>query len=270
MGEQLDLFSQLSEDQQREIIERWAVAEYRASHGIAARPESRFTGQFVRFQRQMWGWKKETLASFADVSLSTIERIERGDRVGDDCLDRVAVALGYKRGDFTEPRVPLAGDEAVAFLERCLKPFEGHRWIDVEPVCKQRQIAAFADCHLYLIDGGRLNINVSDELAALWEEIDFIAFVRDDTFVKRSKREARRIERRRLYNTVLGRIREIECLAHAIALGGTYEAETDHPLLPEAQVAVIGFFPKQTDPGAIKRRQLLAPKLIHLSQRSVA
>lgn len=101
MGEQLDLFSQLSEDQQREIIERWAVAEYRASHGIAARPESRFTGQFVRFQRQMWGWKKETLASFADVSLSTIERIERGDRVGDDCLDRVAVALGYKRGDFT-------------------------------------------------------------------------------------------------------------------------------------------------------------------------
>lgn len=39
-----------------------------------------------------------------------------------------------------------------------------------------------------------LNINVSDELAALWEEIDFIAFVRDDTFVKRSKREARRID----------------------------------------------------------------------------
>lgn len=69
---------------------------------------------------------------------------------------------------------------------------------------------------------------------------------------------------------VLSRIREIECLAHAIALGGTYQAETDHPLLPEAQVAVVGFFPKRTDPGALKRRQLLAPKLIQLSQRSAA
>jgi hypothetical protein len=63
MGQQLDLFSQLSEDQQRQIIERMAEAEYRAMHGIAARPEPDFVGEFVRFQRHMRGWKKETLAS---------------------------------------------------------------------------------------------------------------------------------------------------------------------------------------------------------------
>jgi DNA-binding XRE family transcriptional regulator len=137
MGEQLDLFSRLSQDQQRQIIEQLADAEYRALHGITVRPEPEFTAKSVRFQRHIWGWKKETLASFAGVSLSTIERIERGDRVSDDCLDRVAVALGYKRGDFTEPRVPLSCEEATAFLKRCLEPFEGTRWIDVEPVRKQ-------------------------------------------------------------------------------------------------------------------------------------
>jgi len=239
-------------------------------HGIAARPEPEFTGAFVRFQRRVRGWKKETLASFAGVSLSTVERIERGERVGDDCLDRVAVALGYKRGDFAEPRVSLAGDEAIAFFERCLKPFEGRRWVDVGPVRKQRQIVAFAECHVYLIDGDRLNVDVGDELAALWEEIDFVAFVRDDTLFKRSEREVRSIKRRPLYNVLLDRIREIERQANAMALGGTYEAKTDHPLLPEVRIAVIGFFPKTADPAAVKRRHLLVPERVHLSWPSAA
>jgi hypothetical protein len=118
---------------------------------------------------------------------------------------------------------------------------------------------------VYLIDGDRLNVDVRDEIAALWEEIDFIAFVRDNTLFKRSEREVRSIKRRSLYNVVLDRIREIERQANAIALGGTYEAKTDHPLLPEVRIAVIGFFPKMADPAALKRRHLLVPERVHLS-----
>jgi hypothetical protein len=205
----------------------------------------------------------------AGVSLSTIERVERNGRASDECLDRIAVALGYERGDFTKPRVPLAG-EAIAFMDQCLKPFAGKRWIDVEPVRRQRQIAAFADCHLYLIDGDRLDANIGDDLAALWEEIDFVAFVRGDTLFRLSQREARRVGRRPLYNIVLDRIHGIECEANAVALAGTYQAKTDHPLLPEAKAAVISFFPRVTDPAAIQRRQLLVPERIYLSRPSPA
>ncbi|MGH6945076.1 MAG: hypothetical protein ACREH6_12755 [Geminicoccaceae bacterium] len=69
---------------------------------------------------------------------------------------------------------------------------------------------------------------------------------------------------------ILGHIDHIERMADAVALGGVYEAETDHPYLPEARVAIIAFFPKKTDPAAIKRRQLLVPERVHLAQPRAA
>jgi transcriptional regulator with XRE-family HTH domain len=270
MSEQLDFLSQLTGDQQCELIRRATEAEYLAKHKIAVRPDPRFLGTFVQLQRSWLGWKKETLASLAGVSLSTVERIERGQRVSDRCLDRVAVALGYKQGDFSEPRVPIVGEEAISFLERCLEPFEGRRWVDVEPLRKQRQILEFGNCHLYLIDGEKLGVDMAEELAALREEIDFVAFVRDDTSINWSERERRRVRKRSLYKMILAHVQDIERAANAVALGGTYQAETDHPYLPKAKVALIGFFPTRTDPAAIKRRQLLAPERICLSRSSAA
>ena len=243
--------------------------EYRAVHRVATRPDPEDLAVFVRFQRQVLGWKTETLASFATVSLSTIERVERGDKVGSECLDRIAVALGYKQGDFTEARVPLASQDAALFLDQCLLPFKGKRWIDAAPIRKQAQIIAFGRCHGYLIDGGRLEAPIEEDIAGLREELDFVGFARDDTLNNRSERESRRLARRRLYTEVLAHIREIENQSHALALGGTYEASTSHPLLPRVRVAVIGFFPKTTDPGAIRRRQLLVPERVSLSTKDI-
>jgi len=53
---------------------------------------------------------------FARVSVSTVERIERGERVSDDALDRIAQAFGYEAGYFTAARLPLGADEAAASL----------------------------------------------------------------------------------------------------------------------------------------------------------
>jgi DNA-binding XRE family transcriptional regulator len=52
----------------------------------------------VRSWRQMRNWKRTTLADFARVSLSTVERIERAEKVSDENLDRVAQALGFQKG----------------------------------------------------------------------------------------------------------------------------------------------------------------------------
>jgi transcriptional regulator with XRE-family HTH domain len=264
MSEQPDLFSQLSDDRQREMIERLRDMEYCAARGIAMRSQAKDLAVFVRFQRHMRQWKVETLASFAGLSRSTIERIERGEPVADESLDQVAVALGYNRGDFTEPRVPLGGYEAIAQWEKWLRPFEGHRWIVVEPVRKQRQVAAFSECHTYLLDGGRLEVDLAEELGSLREWLNYVAIIRYNAFIERTERERRRVSRRDLYRDVLAQIHQIESDYHAVALGGTYEAETNHRLIPRVQIAVIGFFPMATDPSAIRRRQLLVPKRVEL------
>jgi hypothetical protein len=60
----------------------------------------------VRWNRGLRQWKATTLAEFARVSVSTVERVERGERVSGDALDRIAQAFGYDPGYFTAPRIP--------------------------------------------------------------------------------------------------------------------------------------------------------------------
>jgi hypothetical protein len=60
----------------------------------------------VRWNRGLRQWKTTTLADFARVSISTVERIERGEHVSDDALDRIAQAFGYEAGYFTATRLP--------------------------------------------------------------------------------------------------------------------------------------------------------------------
>ncbi|MCA6115219.1 helix-turn-helix transcriptional regulator [Bradyrhizobium sp. WSM 1738] len=60
----------------------------------------------VRWNRGLRPWKATTLAGLSGVSISTVERIEGGERVSDDALDRIARAFGYEAGYFTAPRYP--------------------------------------------------------------------------------------------------------------------------------------------------------------------
>ena len=261
MSQQMDLFAQLNEDDRVDLIDHLSRMQNYAEQGIAVCPDVNSIAHIIRFQRHMRQWKQDTLASFAGLSLSSIQRIERGVSVSNECLDKVAIALGYKAGDFTNARIPLDLDAAAEFLEDSLKPFGGHIWIDVSPVHAQRQVRDFGMCHTYIIDAGRLEVDASADVNQLAEWLDLVAFLTCDEF-RRTDRERRRIERRRLYEHVLAHVHEIELRAHAVALGGTYEARTKHPYLPKAKVALIGFFPRMTDPSALRRRQLLVPECI--------
>ncbi len=236
-----------------------------ARNGIAIKPTAKFLAMFVTWQRRVMGWKQETLASFASVSLSTVQRIERGEVVRDISMDRVAVALGYDEGDFTRPRVPLPEHEAAAASIRSMELFSDRVAVDVSPITKQRQIRSLANSECYLVDTARLGAAFEQEGAALVETMDFVSFVISDLGPSKDLAKVEPVSRRALYRQVLGEIKQLEIGSRSVALGGTYTAKTSHEHLPQAQVAVIAFFPLATDPAAAKRTFLLLPKEIEMT-----
>lgn len=154
-----------------------AELERLASEGVAVVPPASFIADFVKFQRAILGWKQDALASFADVSLSTIQRIERGESVSSASLNRVAVVLGQRSGAFTEPRLPLRGKELDQKVNDSFAKFRDRIWVPVRRLRTQPQVAALARTHLYLIDGGRLDDAYDNDIAALREGLDFLAFL---------------------------------------------------------------------------------------------
>ena len=232
-----------------------------ARDGIPATPSPERIALYVRYQRGLMGWKRETLAGFARVSLSTLERIERGEQVSKDSLDRVANALRQPTGTFTAPRIPLTSTEAVRKLTEDMAPFEGMIAVPVRPLRGHRRIAALARTHCAIIDAEWLGKAYDDDVAALREGLDLTS--EDDASIIQTDTDP--VKRRELYNDVLGCVRNLERRGHAVALSGTYKAETRSAALPKMDVALIVFFPKLTDPAAINRRTVFAPAHLNLA-----
>ena len=89
-------------------IEQRAAA--RPEHPVPPPPE--LVGFVVRWERSLRNWKASTLAGFAGVSLSTLERVERGEKVSGALLDKTAQGLGYAAGHFTRPRLSKSRQDA--------------------------------------------------------------------------------------------------------------------------------------------------------------
>ena len=83
---------------------------------VPTAPPIELVAMVVRWGRHLKQWKATTLADFSRVSLSTVERVERAERVSDDALDRIAQALGHERGAFTTPRLPIGQHKAAEQL----------------------------------------------------------------------------------------------------------------------------------------------------------
>jgi len=262
--------------QQRDFAEllaqQLAETEALAKEGRPQKPSLDSVAFYVRTQRGFWGWKQEALASMAGVSLSTIERVERGEPVSEENLDRIAVALRQPPGTLTTPRVPLTAEQTLRKLTENAEPFCDRVWIPVRPVTGQRQVVELANSHFYLADASRLYEQSEDDaqndVSAFMEYLDLVSFILE-TEERESIAKVHRlkpVKRRQLYNEVLACARETERRANAVILAGTYEAETDSRLIPKARVSVIGFFPKSVDPAAIKRRSLAAPARVSINE----
>ena len=78
---------------------------------IPRRPDPISIAFCVAWSREMKQLSIQALASMSGVSPSSIERIERGERVSDDTLQKVAVAVNQDEDAFTGERIPLSQDE---------------------------------------------------------------------------------------------------------------------------------------------------------------
>ncbi|MGH6811787.1 MAG: helix-turn-helix domain-containing protein [Methylocella sp.] len=218
-------------------------------------PPPELIGFCVRWERGLQQWKRSTLADFACVSVSTIERVERGEKVSEEALDRIARGLGREPGYFTAPRYRLGPEQAVASL---VETFGEMQPVAVAPMNTHRQVREAASCHAFLMHRPDVPEDYDADLANLTEWLDLACFVLS-TKIERTSASER--GRRDLYSDILGCIREIEKRGLTV-LSGVMNAPQEG--VPDWKVAVISVTPKLSDPGASKRR------LIFVDRRLVA
>jgi transcriptional regulator with XRE-family HTH domain len=215
-------------------------------------PAPELIGFVVRWERDLRQWKKSTLADFACVSVSTIERVERGEKVSVEALDCIAQGLGREPGYFTAPRYRLGPEQAAASLVETFGEMEA---VAVAPMntCQVREAAR---CHAFLMHRPDVTEIYDADLANLAEWLDLASFILS-TETKRTSASKR--GRRGLYNDILGCVREIEKRGLTV-LSGVMNAPQEG--IPDWKVAVISVTPKLSDPGALKRKHVLVDRRI--------
>ncbi|MGR9373873.1 helix-turn-helix domain-containing protein [Rhizobium leguminosarum] len=214
---------------------------------VPTAPPIELVALIVRWARQLRDWKVSTLANFATVSVSTVERVERGERVSDEALDRIALALGYEKGTFFEPRLPI-GPDAVA--EQMVETYGHLVAVDVAPMKTQRAVREAAHCQAFLVHSPGVPDTYDQDIATLTEWLDFASFALTSDIDIQGGED---VSRRDLYNDILKCVGELERRGLTV-LSGVMPAP--QPGLPDWTVAVLSITPKLTDPGAVKRKQV--------------
>lgn len=214
-------------------------------------PPVELVAMVVRWGRHLKQWKATTLADFARVSLSTVERVERGDKVSEEALDRIAQVLGYEPGAFTTPRLPIGPDRAAEELAETYGHLEP---VAVAPMKTHKAIREAAKCQAFLIHRPEVPKTYDGEIANLGEWLDLASCVLSDLVDDPSSTER---GRRDLYNDILACVAELERRGLTV-LSGVMQAP--QPGLPDWKVAIVSVTPRLTDPGAPKRRHVMVDR----------
>jgi transcriptional regulator with XRE-family HTH domain len=207
----------------------------------------------VRWNRGLRQWKATTLAEFAGVSVSTVERVERGEPVSVEVLDRIAQAFGYDRGYFTLPRIPVPRERAMAEM---VEQFSNMEAVPVAPMRTHRAARQAARCHAYLIHRPGVSDTYDADIESLREWLDLGAFILSDVIEHGPSTDGRR---RELYEEILGSVAELERRGLTV-LSGVMAAPQDG--MPDWKVAVISITERLSDPGAVKRRHLMVDRRV--------
>jgi transcriptional regulator with XRE-family HTH domain len=220
-------------------------------------PPRDVVAMFVKLARGLAGWKKATLASMANVSLSTVERVERGEPVSTESLDRLAVALKQPAGAFTSPRVQRSEEEALAAVIDQWAWMGEVKPVDVEPLRKQSQLRLLSDTVFAVLDHDL--DDADDDVAALREWMGLLSFVRAEYEGLIGTNLPRENNLRRLYQDILTFVADIERRHRCVCLVGVYQPETTLKMFQGSSVAVVALKSKVKNPAAAARRTLFAP-----------
>ena len=244
-----------------------SAAESEIPCTIPRRPNRSLVAFCVVWSRTERQLSIQALASIAGVSPSSIERIERGERVSDDTLRKVAVAVNQDEDAFTAERIPRSQDEVEQALKAWASAYEGMIAVPVSHFTKQRQVRELSRCDGTLVYSPHLCEDAQPLVEGLREWFELANFIRvsqeHEAFIE--KKPFTRM--RELNRDVLAAVREIERVGYATALTGCYDAEGLYIKPKKAgfrtmpiKAGLVAFFPKETDPCAIKRQVLWAPK----------
>jgi transcriptional regulator with XRE-family HTH domain len=234
----------------KQLVEKLASMEF-PDTGEPLVPPPELVGFFIRWVRGLRNWKQATLAGFAQVSLSTIERVERGEKVSDECLDQIAQALGYEKGYFTAPRVRKTKEEAAAdFIDTWanLEP------VSVRPLCTEKQVRELIKCHAYLVHRPNVGDEYDSDIHALMETLDVTSFITSSGI---GPDHVADVKRRELYGYIFDCVSRLEHGGLTV-LAGVMSAP--QPGFADWRLAIISVTPRLIDPGAIKRRTILVDR----------
>ncbi|MBL8598972.1 MAG: helix-turn-helix transcriptional regulator [Devosia sp.] len=245
-----------------DLIDRLASEPDRALDKIAV-PSQDLVAFVVRWNRELRGWKVNTLSSYAGVSVSSVERVERGELVQSYILDKIAIGLGYEAGYFTRPRLPIGRPEAAA---QFVETFGELQPVEVLPLATERAIRALAKCDACLFHHPLVSTDDEHYVEGLRELLDCASLVLSD-YLSIDPAETRRVGRRRLYRTILEFIEEMDAVGLTALAGVLPAPQTD---LPDWKVAVVSVSQRRLDPAAPKRRRLLVDRRVVSIDRHVA
>jgi transcriptional regulator with XRE-family HTH domain len=221
---------------------------------------------FVRFQRGMMRWKQAALAAQAGVSLSTVQRVERGESVSKEKLDKIGCALGHPTGAFTEPRARASDEEA---LQRVVESFA---WLTdtvpvaVSPLRKEPQLRDVLGCASAFVDSD-LGPDADEDLAVLLEWMDFASWMVATSEGLVTPRPGRSFKKRELYADIFRHVRDMERKYRAVCLIGSYDATSNVELFKTLRVGVVSFKSKDKNPAAATIPELRAPPHLDLQKK---
>ncbi|WP_288581528.1 helix-turn-helix transcriptional regulator [uncultured Methylobacterium sp.] len=232
-----------------EIVERLAALPAPAP-GVATVPPIELVAIVTRMGRGLRQWKKETLADFAKVSLSTVERVERAEQVRPESLDRIARALGYEPGAFTDVGIPRSREQAAAELVETVGNLE---MVAVREFQTHRQVRTVAATQAHLLHRPELGSDYDEQIDELTEWLDLASMVMGSEIIGGGDP----VRRRTFCNQVLAAVSEFRCRGVTVLVG---VMEAPLPGLPDWTVAIISLTPKQSDPAASKRRTIMVDR----------
>lgn len=210
--------------------------------------DSAAIANFVKLQRLLFRWKQQTLASEARVSLSTVQRVERGARVRPAQFRKIAVALRQPEDEFLRPRVRPTAEEAAANLVEMFAWTEGRVPVAVAPFRSEPQLKAMLATHSLLFESD-LGPGAADDLAELREWLDLASFVQAERLGLIGLKPNRDFRVRPLWRDVLACAERIERTHAAAILTGTYGAEPTHGGEPIV-IALLAVRSRRSNPAA--------------------
>ncbi|MDE2365135.1 MAG: helix-turn-helix transcriptional regulator [Hyphomicrobiales bacterium] len=203
---------------------------------------------FVKLQRTFNGWKQDMLAAEAGVSLATVSRVERGQKVRPAQLRKLARALGKPEDEFVRMRVRPTPEEAAANFVEMFAWTEERVAVAVAPFRTELQLrATLATFSLLLVSD--LDDDAADDVAELRQWLDLASFVQAERDGVIGSKPDRDFRVRRLWRDVLDCVERLERAHAAVVLTGTYAAE---PLAggEPIKIAVVAIRSRRRNPAA--------------------